>query len=391
MRILTVDDSEPMRRAAREALRADGHGAEDILEATNGTEALRFLLRLDEPVDLVLADWEMPGMGGVTLLKTMRTLPPLQGIAVIMVTRNAQAAQVKEALQAGARDFLVKPFAAETLAAKVRKIAAAVESKKTDETSMILSAISTAARAEVTFLSKLPLAVMGRLYKIAKASEHAAGAILVRPGEIVSALYVLVEGEVEIAELEGERQGDLRSPGDCFGEISFLTGNPSTITARARSPVRLASVQKSAFGDLLLDHPELSYHLTRVLSRYHARRNRRMAEELSGGLSGTLKAMPLFELVQILNHTRKTGLLRLAREAESAVVYFHEGEARDASVGGLRGTPAFYALLAWENGRFAFDSEHRRKEVSIPDPTLPILMEGMRLLDEGRKPAPNGP
>ncbi len=385
MRILAVDDSETVRRTMREALLEAGWPPSDVLEASNGTEALRLLLRLESSVDLVLADWEMPGMGGITLLKTMRLLAPLQGVAVIMVTENVQAAQVKEALQAGARDFLLKPFEPATLVGKVRKIESALRTKKDEDTSIILNAITAAAKSEVTFLTKLPMEVMRRLYKIARSSDHEAGEVLVRPGETVDSLHVVVDGEVEVIELEGEKQGDARRAGDCFGEISFLTGSPATITARARTAVRIASVPKPGFGDLLMDHPELSYHLTRVLARYHARRSTRVASDLTTGISGTLQAMPLSELVQILNQTRKSGLLRLQGAEQAGELYFDGGEVLDARFGSLTGKAAFHALLGWERGKFGFDPAHRRTAPGLGEPTLPLLMEGMRLLDEARK------
>ncbi len=111
-KILVVDDEPQIRRVLRVALSSHGYL---MAEARSGEEALQ-TLRAERP-DLVLLDVNLPGMDG---LATCRELRRSSDVAIIMLTvRNAERDKV-EALDAGADDYVVKPFAIEELLARVR-------------------------------------------------------------------------------------------------------------------------------------------------------------------------------------------------------------------------------------------------------------------------------
>lgn len=114
MRILVVDDSTTMRRIISNSLRAAGY--EDIVEAGDGQQALETM----EGVNLLLTDWNMPNMDGLTLVKTVRSNPAWAGIPIIMVTSEGARDEVMEALAAGVNDYIVKPFTKDVLADKVK-------------------------------------------------------------------------------------------------------------------------------------------------------------------------------------------------------------------------------------------------------------------------------
>jgi len=114
MRILVVDDSTTMRRIIANSLKAVGF--EDIVEAGDGQQALETL----DGVDILLTDWNMPNMDGLTLVKTVRANPALAGMPIIMVTSEGARDEVMEALAAGVNDYIVKPFTKDILAEKVR-------------------------------------------------------------------------------------------------------------------------------------------------------------------------------------------------------------------------------------------------------------------------------
>ncbi len=116
MKILVVDDSTTMRRIIANSLKAAGY--EDIDEAGDGLEALKKL----DGVDLVLTDWNMPGMDGITLVKSIREDPGRQGLPIIMVTSEGAKDEVMEALKVGVNDYVVKPFTKDVLAAKVKAL-----------------------------------------------------------------------------------------------------------------------------------------------------------------------------------------------------------------------------------------------------------------------------
>jgi two-component system, chemotaxis family, chemotaxis protein CheY len=114
MRILVVDDSTTMRRIIANSLKAAGY--DDIVEAGDGAQALETM----DGVGLVLTDWNMPNMDGLTLVKTLRADPAKAGLPIIMVTSEGAREEVMEALSAGVNDYIVKPFTKDVLAAKVK-------------------------------------------------------------------------------------------------------------------------------------------------------------------------------------------------------------------------------------------------------------------------------
>ena len=114
-RVLVADDSSTMRKIILRSLQAVG--VTEITEAADGAEALS-LFRPGE-FDLVLTDWNMPGMTGLEVLQGIRSQDT--AIPVIMVTTEAEKTRVMEAIQAGVSDYLVKPFTADTLREKLEK------------------------------------------------------------------------------------------------------------------------------------------------------------------------------------------------------------------------------------------------------------------------------
>ena len=115
MKVLLVDDSSTMRRIQKTQL--NGMGITDTDEAGNGEEALTKLA--GAKFDVVLLDWNMPVMDGITLLKNIRQNGAYSGIKVIMCTSESEKAKVMEALQAGANNYIVKPFTPEALKEKL--------------------------------------------------------------------------------------------------------------------------------------------------------------------------------------------------------------------------------------------------------------------------------
>ena len=109
MQSLVIDDSRAMRLILGRMLRELGF---DVAEATNGREGLD-QLATTRP-DLVLVDWNMPEMTGIEFLEAMRQPPHESSAKVVMVTTETEIPQVMRALGAGADEYLMKPFTAET-------------------------------------------------------------------------------------------------------------------------------------------------------------------------------------------------------------------------------------------------------------------------------------
>jgi two-component system chemotaxis response regulator CheY len=118
MKVLVVDDFSTMRRIIKNLLR--DLGFTNISEADDGNTALPMLKTGD--FDFVVTDWNMPVMQGIDLLKAIRADEKLSHIPVLMVTAEAKKDQIIMAAQAGVNGYIVKPFTAATLSAKLDKI-----------------------------------------------------------------------------------------------------------------------------------------------------------------------------------------------------------------------------------------------------------------------------
>ena len=109
--ILIVDDSVLTRTAIKRILGMIEFPVGQILEAPDGLVALKILD--SQPVDLVLADLNMPQMSGIELIYQMRQQVNCAGIPVVMVTTESSPTRIKELLSEGVRDYLHKPFTPE--------------------------------------------------------------------------------------------------------------------------------------------------------------------------------------------------------------------------------------------------------------------------------------
>ena len=118
MKILIVDDFSTMRRIIKNLLRDLGFN--NTQEADDGSTALPMLQSGD--FDFLVTDWNMPGMAGIDLLKTVRADANLANLPVLMVTAESKRDQIVAAAQAGVNGYIVKPFTAQTLKEKIDKI-----------------------------------------------------------------------------------------------------------------------------------------------------------------------------------------------------------------------------------------------------------------------------
>ncbi len=114
---LIVDDSKTIRMILGKTLRELGY---EVCEAANGKDALKVIEAEKAAVNLVLADWNMPEMNGLDLLKQLRQNPDLASLKVIMVTTETELDHMVSALEAGANEYVMKPFTKDILRGKAR-------------------------------------------------------------------------------------------------------------------------------------------------------------------------------------------------------------------------------------------------------------------------------
>jgi DNA-binding response OmpR family regulator len=113
-RILTVEDDERIRTAVRLALEDEGW---EVEEADTGEEALQAFTR--QPSDVVLIDIMLPGIDGFDVCRSIRRI---SDVPIVMVTARADTHDVVAGLEAGADDYLTKPFAPKELSARIRAL-----------------------------------------------------------------------------------------------------------------------------------------------------------------------------------------------------------------------------------------------------------------------------
>ena len=116
MRALIVDDSKAMRSIVGRIVREIGF---ETFEAANGREGLA-QLKSHGDVELILVDWNMPEMNGIEFLQAVRAQPGSSAFKMLMVTTASDLVHINTALEAGANEYLMKPFTKEAMVSKLQ-------------------------------------------------------------------------------------------------------------------------------------------------------------------------------------------------------------------------------------------------------------------------------
>ncbi|HME58951.1 MAG TPA: response regulator [Terracidiphilus sp.] len=117
VRALIVDDSSVMRKIVERSLRQAGLESLVIFEAGSGSEGLDLLKT--QPVDLIISDINMPTMDGLEFLRQLRAQKLAPDVPVVMITTESSMEFVQQAIEAGAKSYIRKPFTAEQVKERV--------------------------------------------------------------------------------------------------------------------------------------------------------------------------------------------------------------------------------------------------------------------------------
>jgi two-component system chemotaxis response regulator CheY len=116
---MVIDDSRAMRMILSKCLTGFGY---EVLQAQNGKDALAQISPEDSAIELFLVDWNMPEMNGLEFVQRLRAQPRFSSIPVVMVTTETETDQMIAALEAGANEYVIKPFTMDTIEDKLRML-----------------------------------------------------------------------------------------------------------------------------------------------------------------------------------------------------------------------------------------------------------------------------
>jgi CRP-like cAMP-binding protein len=247
-------------------------------------------------------------------------------------------------------------------------------------------------RKSAPFLARLPKEVAAELVQVCQTKRYEHGEILLMQGVVGERLYIVAEGNVEVAK-RGDKDETVLvtlSRGDCFGEMSILTGEATSAEVRARGKCAVLSVDRNTLEELLLKRPMLSREFSKLLAERLKATNASLQTELSRGIIGKLSMIAFPDLVQTLNQSRRTGTLVLNRFGEKAHIGFRNGTVATAKAGEISGDEAFFTAMSWTDGDFCFEQTPPAEDdpAKVQTDTMGLLMEGMRRMDEARGSAP---
>jgi two-component system chemotaxis response regulator CheY len=126
MKALVIDDSRAMRSILCGILASLDV---EVVEAADGRQAVD-ILAVDQNFDLALVDWNLPEMSGLEFVTEIRKDPRLSGMPILMVTTETEFKRVTQALQAGANEYIMKPFDRDMLLDKLVMLGIPVETAK---------------------------------------------------------------------------------------------------------------------------------------------------------------------------------------------------------------------------------------------------------------------
>jgi two-component system chemotaxis response regulator CheY len=376
MRILLADDSLAMRTSYRRVLEKLGHSSGELTDVKDGRELLRVLQTKSSPVELIVFDWDLPGLDGLALMTHLKSIGQIGQVSVLLSVSRQQRALAGQAARLGPCESIERPFTDEALAGKFRALVRAIGEERNKSTKRPGSlAPAPESASAMPFLVRLRSTVIDDLLKLADERRHEAGSILLRTGQICDALHIVTRGQVEIL-----RAGGGVAPvreGDPFGEFSFMMSEPSTYSVRANTVAMTTSLSKSRISDLLRKHPSLDAEFSSLLGRHREAMTSRATTIIQSDFKGTFDTLPFANVIQILCIGRKSGVLGIRQEEQSGGIYLDGGEAVHAWTDELKGEAAFRELSRWTRAKFAFNSIRREEERTLHKPTITLLMEAL--------------
>lgn len=232
----------------------------------------------------------------------------------------------------------------------------------------------------------LPAAFLSKLAHRIRSETYEDGQLILQKGHPGRAFFVVRRGKVEILDFADTQMASVVNTlrdGDCFGEMSILTGAPVAANVRAHDKVELYTLDKADFELLLRENPFMAARFTRLMAQRLAAANYRIVQEGNKSFFGKLSVMNLPTVIQVLADTRRSGTLVVETyDRRRGELGFADGAIFDARTPDATAEEAVYALLEWTDGDFTFDPGRVPGTDTIDVGVMNLLLEGMRRQDE---------
>jgi uncharacterized repeat protein (TIGR04076 family) len=237
----------------------------------------------------------------------------------------------------------------------------------------------------IPMFGSLPERELQKISPMIQEVEFAPGTEIITFGEPGKALMILTKGQVEVVKPDedgGEKLLGILSHGECFGEMSLLTGNKTSATIRAREQVCALQITKEDFDGLMARNPVLNRYFSKLLALRLNNMSKQFSDDSKKGLTGNLNMIGSAELIQAITVTDRTGRLRITADGAFIEMFFHEGQIWDIDSSAEDNEEAFYTFLNWTDGQFLFEAADELPERTFTKDTTSLLLEGMRRLDD---------
>jgi two-component system chemotaxis response regulator CheY len=381
MRVLVIDDSRAMRRLERDVL-SELPGV-SVVEAGDGLEGIHRLRDEAFQLDLILVDWTMPRMDGLTFVRHLKATPNLRSIPILMVTSCSDEARMRLAWKTGVDGYLLKPFTKELFL----KAIVALRIEFTDQVEP--AAADESGPGEASFLETLPDDLRSRIVTMSAVEAIEEGRTLLKAGEVPTRFCFLEQGKVTETRAaapeasRGQREASVRThgPGACFGVTELMVGDPLRADFVTAAPSRVGRMSLEVFEGMLEKFSGISLALSRHLA-FEARELEVTSSPDESDLAGRLDVLDLPTLVQAINLRQKSCVIELP-EIQAEIV-FSSGQVIAVSKPGGEGEQAFHEIMEVNPQRFRVVVEPRAVRRNVHLPTTRLLLESARLQDERR-------
>ncbi len=273
VRVLVVDDCSDTRRSLQLLLRS--HGYHDVATAESGQAALDYLGAGDTTgqarVDLVLTDLDMPGLDGIDVCQLIKSAPHLRDTAVLILTGIIDEATLARAFEAGACDYITKPFSVSELLARVRSAAnlkrqldqCKVREQELMHVTQQLKRLNEELQ-RLSILDELTGIANRRFFNLLLTQEWGRAARAVLPLSMIlididyfknyNDFYGHPQGDKCLQKVAGTLNAMTRRPGDCvarYGGEEFVVLLAHTAL---RGAVQVGETLRKSIEELRLDH-----------------------------------------------------------------------------------------------------------------------------------------